>query len=90
LQKYRGTLILITHDRVFLRKLATRIVELDRGRLVNWVCGYRTFLERREAALEVEESQRIRFMRKLAKEEAWIRQGIKARRTRNEGACVRS
>ena len=85
LQKYRGTLILITHDRVFLRKLATRIVELDRGRLVNWVCGYRTFLERREAALEVEESQRIRFMRKLAKEEAWIRQGIKARRTRNEG-----
>jgi ATP-binding cassette subfamily F protein uup len=85
LQKYRGTLILITHDRVFLRKLATRIVELDRGRLVNWVCGYRTFLERRDAALEVEESQRIRFMRKLAKEEAWIRQGIKARRTRNEG-----
>ena len=85
LQKYRGTLMLITHDRVFLRKLATRIVELDRGRLVNWVCGYRTFLERREAALEVEESQRVRFMRKLAKEEAWIRQGIKARRTRNEG-----
>jgi ATP-binding cassette subfamily F protein uup len=85
LQKYRGTLILITHDRVFLRKLATRIIELDRGRLVNWVCGYRTFLERKEAALEVEESQRIRFMRKLAKEEAWIRQGIKARRTRNEG-----
>jgi ATP-binding cassette subfamily F protein uup len=85
LQKYRGTLILITHDRVFLRKLATRIVELDRGRLVNWVCGYRTFLERREAALDVEGSQRIRFMRKLAKEEAWIRQGIKARRTRNEG-----
>jgi ATP-binding cassette subfamily F protein uup len=85
LQKYRGTLIFITHDRVFLRKLATRIVELDRGGLVNWVCGYRTFLERREALLEVEESQRIRFMRKLAKEEAWIRQGIKARRTRNEG-----
>jgi ATP-binding cassette subfamily F protein uup len=85
LQKYRGTLILITHDRVFLRKLATRIVELDRGRLVNWVCGYRTFLERKEAALEVEESQRVRFMRKLAKEEAWIRQGVKARRTRNEG-----
>ncbi len=85
LQKYRGTLILITHDRIFLRKLATRIVELDRGRLVNWVCGYRTFLERREAALDVEGSQRIRFMRKLAKEEAWIRQGVKARRTRNEG-----
>ncbi len=85
LQKYRGTLILVTHDRVFLRKLATRIVELDRGRLVNWGCGYRTFLERKEEALEVEESQHIHFMRKLAKEEAWIRQGIKARRTRNEG-----
>jgi ATP-binding cassette subfamily F protein uup len=85
LQKYRGTLILITHDRAFLQKLATRIVELDRGRLMNWACDYRTFLERRDAALEVEEAQRDRFMRKLAKEEAWIRQGIKARRTRNEG-----
>lgn len=85
LQKYRGTLILITHDRVFLRELATRIVELDRGRLVNWDCGYRTFLERRDVALEVEASQRNRFMRRLAKEEVWIRQGIKARRTRNEG-----
>jgi ABC transport system ATP-binding/permease protein len=85
LQKYRGTLILITHDRAFLQKLATRIVELDRGELVSWGCGYRTFLERRDASLEVEEAQRERFMRKLAKEEAWIRQGIKARRTRNEG-----
>ena len=85
LQKYRGTLILITHDRAFLQKLATRIVELDRGRLMNWACDFRTFLERRDAALEVEEAQRDRFMRKLAKEEAWIRQGIKARRTRNEG-----
>jgi ATP-binding cassette subfamily F protein uup len=85
LQKYRGTLILITHDRAFLQKLATRIVELDRGGLVSWACGYRTFLERRDASLEVEEAQRERFMRKLAKEEAWIRQGIKARRTRNEG-----
>ena len=85
LLKYRGTLILITHDRAFLQKLATRIVELDRGRLMNWACDYRTFLERRDAALEVEEAQRGRFMRKLAKEEAWIRQGIKARRTRNEG-----
>jgi ATP-binding cassette subfamily F protein uup len=85
LQKYRGTLILITHDRAFLQKLATRIVELDRGGVMNWACDYRTFLERRDAALEVEEAQRDRFMRKLAKEEAWIRQGIKARRTRNEG-----
>ncbi len=85
LEKYRGTLILITHDRAFLQKLATRIVELDRGGLASWACGYRTFLERRDASLEVEEAQRERFMRKLAKEETWIRQGIKARRTRNEG-----
>ncbi|MFC1532697.1 ATP-binding cassette domain-containing protein [Thermodesulfobacteriota bacterium] len=85
LQKYRGTLILITHDRVFLQKLATRIIEIDRGRLVSWASGYRTFLERRQAALEVEEAQRKQFNRKLAKEEEWIRKGIKARRTRNEG-----
>lgn len=85
LRKYRGTLIFVTHDRVFLQKLATRIVELDRGRLVSWACGYETFLERREAALEAEEARRERFKRKLAKEEEWIRKGIQARRTRNEG-----
>jgi ATP-binding cassette subfamily F protein uup len=85
LQKYRGTLILVTHDRVFLQKIATRIIEIDRGRLVNWACGYRIFLERRQAALDVEEAQRKQFNRKLAKEEEWIRKGIKARRTRNEG-----
>ncbi|RJR43846.1 MAG: ATP-binding cassette domain-containing protein [Desulfobacteraceae bacterium] len=85
LLKYHGTLFLITHDRAFLRKLATRIVELDRGRVFNWECSYQTFLERRDAALDVEEAQLNRFLHKLAKEEAWIRQGIKARRTRNEG-----
>jgi ATP-binding cassette subfamily F protein uup len=85
LQKYRGTLILVTHDRVFLQKLATRIIEIDRGRLVNWACGYSAFLERRQAALDVEEAQRKQFDRRLAKEEEWIRKGIKARRTRNEG-----
>ena len=85
LQKYRGTLILVTHDRVLLQKLATRIIEIDRGRLVNWACGYRTFLERRQAVLDVEEVQRKQFNRRLAKEEEWIRKGIKARRTRNEG-----
>ncbi|HIJ56410.1 MAG TPA: ATP-binding cassette domain-containing protein [Deltaproteobacteria bacterium] len=85
LQKYRGTLILVTHDRVFLQKLATRIIEIDRGRLVSWACGYGTFLERRQAALDVEEAQRKQFNRRLAKEEEWIRKGIKARRTRNEG-----
>jgi ABC transport system ATP-binding/permease protein len=76
---------LVTHDRVFLRKLATRIVELDRGRMTSWACDYRTFLARREAAAAAEEAQRNRFMQKLEQEEIWIRQGIKARRTRNEG-----
>jgi ATP-binding cassette subfamily F protein uup len=85
LVKYRGTLVLVTHDRAFLRKLATRIVELDRGRVFNWECSYQTFLDRRDASLDVEEAQLNRFLHKLAKEEAWIRQGIKARRTRNEG-----
>ena len=85
LQKYRGTLVFVTHDRVFLQKLATRIIDIDRGRLVNWACGYRTFLERSQAALDVEEVQRKQFNRRLAKEEEWIRKGIKARRTRNEG-----
>jgi len=85
LQKYRGTILFVTHDRIFLQKLATRIIEVDRGRLVNWECGYREFLERRQAALEVEGAQRDQFKRKLAKEEEWIRKGIKARRTRNEG-----
>jgi len=85
LEKYRGTLIFVTHDRMFLQKLATRIVEIDRGRLFSADCGYRIFLERRQAALEAEEVQRCGFMRKLSKEEAWIRKGIKARRTRNEG-----
>lgn len=85
LQKYRGTIIFVTHDRIFLQKLATRIIEVDRGSLVNWECGYREFLERRQTALEVEGAQRDQFKRKLAKEEEWIRKGIKARRTRNEG-----
>jgi ABC transport system ATP-binding/permease protein len=85
LLKYRGTIIFVTHDRVFLQKLATRIIEIDRGRLFNWACGYRDFLERREAALEVEEAQKDQFMKNLAKEEEWIRKGVKARRTRNEG-----
>ena len=85
LQKYKGTVILVTHDRLLLRELATRIVEIDRGRVVSWTCGYRVFLERRQAALDNEETQRNQFKRKLANEEEWIRRGIKARRTRNEG-----
>jgi ATP-binding cassette subfamily F protein uup len=85
LLRAKPTLFFITHDRAFLRRLATRIVELDRGRLASWACDYDTFLERRNAALEAEEKQRAAFDKKLAQEEAWLRQGVKARRTRNEG-----
>jgi ATP-binding cassette subfamily F protein uup len=85
LLRAKPTLFFITHDRAFLRRLATRIVELDRGKLTSWACDYDTFLERRNAALEAEEKQRAAFDKKLAQEEAWLRQGVKARRTRNEG-----
>jgi ABC transport system ATP-binding/permease protein len=85
LLKFKGTVIFVTHDRRFLQNLSTRIVEIDRGMLLNWACGYREFLERRDAALEAEEAQKDRFMKKLAEEEEWIRKGVKARRTRNEG-----
>ncbi|MEN8246553.1 MAG: ATP-binding cassette domain-containing protein [Thermodesulfobacteriota bacterium] len=79
------TLLFITHDRAFLQKLANRILELDRGRLVSYDCDYNTFIARRKAALDVENSQNGVFDKKLSQEEAWIRKGIKARRTRNEG-----
>ena len=79
------TLVFVTHDRMLLKNLATRIVELDRGRLTSWSCDYETFLERKQAALETEAQHWAQFDKKLAQEEAWIRQGIKARRTRNEG-----
>jgi ATP-binding cassette subfamily F protein uup len=69
----------------FPQKIARRIIELDRGRLSDWKCDYRTYLERKEALLEAEESQNALFDKKLAQEEAWVRRGIKARRTRNEG-----
>ncbi|MCA9171114.1 MAG: ATP-binding cassette domain-containing protein, partial [Planctomycetales bacterium] len=85
LLRWNGTYIFVTHDRMFLRRLATRILEIDRGRLFDWSCDYDTFLKRKEAALEAEEQQQALFDKKLAQEEAWIRQGIKARRTRNEG-----
>ena len=85
LQRFNGTLIFVTHDRVFLQRLATRIVELDRGRLFDWPCSYLTFLDRKEAALAAEEQQQALFDKKLAVEEAWIRRGVKARRVRNEG-----
>jgi ATP-binding cassette subfamily F protein uup len=79
------TLVFITHDRMFLQRLATRIVELDRGRLIDYPGSYDNFLVRREAQLEAEARQAALFDKKLAEEEVWIRQGIKARRTRNEG-----
>lgn len=79
------TLFFVTHDRAFLKKLATRIVELDRGRLTSWNCDYATYLERKEASLHAEEKEWATFDKKLAQEEAWLRQGVKARRTRNEG-----
>lgn len=85
LMRYEGTLLFVTHDRMLVKKLSTRIIELDRGRLFSWDCNYETYLERKEAALEAEKEQRAVFDKKLAKEEEWIRQGIKARRARNEG-----
>jgi ATP-binding cassette subfamily F protein uup len=82
---YPGAVLFITHDRAFLQRLATRIVEIDRGKLTSWPGDYQNFLRRKEKALEDEAAANQRFDKKLAQEEEWIRQGIKARRTRNEG-----
>ena len=85
LGRYNGTLIFVTHDREFLQSLANRIVEVDRGRVFDWTCDYQTFLKRRDELLAAQSQQEALFDKKLAEEEKWIRQGIKARRTRNEG-----
>jgi ATP-binding cassette subfamily F protein uup len=82
---YAGAVMFITHDRAFLQRLATRIVEIDRGKLTSWPGDYANFLRRKEKSLEDETVAEEKFDKKLAEEEAWIRQGIKARRTRNEG-----
>jgi ATP-binding cassette subfamily F protein uup len=82
---YDGAVLFITHDRAFLQRLATRIVEIDRGKLTSWPGDYANFLTRKEKALEDEAVENARFDKKLQQEEVWIRQGIKARRTRNEG-----
>ncbi|MDZ7644855.1 MAG: ATP-binding cassette domain-containing protein [Woeseiaceae bacterium] len=82
---FSGAVLFITHDRAFLRRLATRIVEIDRTRLTSWPGDFDNFLRRKEKALEDEATEQARFDRKLEQEEVWIRQGIKARRTRNEG-----
>lgn len=85
LKDYPGTLFFVTHDRAFMTNLATKIVELDRGKIYSWSCDYRTFLERKEAVLENEAAYWEDFDKKLAEEEVWIRKGVKARRVRNEG-----
>jgi len=85
LLRFQASLLFVTHDRAFLQNLSTRILELDRGRLTSWSCDYPTYLSRKEELLSNEEKEWTLFDKTLAKEEEWIRQGIKARRTRNEG-----
>jgi ATP-binding cassette subfamily F protein uup len=85
LKQFEGSIVFITHDRSFLRALATRIVEIDRGQLTSWPGDYDNYLRRREERLHAEAQANALFDKKLAQEEVWIRQGIKARRTRNEG-----
>jgi ABC transport system ATP-binding/permease protein len=85
LLEFNGSILFITHDRRFLQTLATRIIELDRGHLTDWPGNYTNYLTRRQAELDAEATHSALFDKKLSQEEAWIRQGIKARRTRNEG-----
>ncbi|GBE35792.1 ABC transporter ATP-binding protein uup [bacterium BMS3Bbin06] len=85
LSAYRGAILFITHDRKFLQSLATRIIELDRGKITDWPGDYATYLKRKQALLNAEATHNALFDKRLAQEEAWVRQGIKARRTRNEG-----
>jgi ATP-binding cassette subfamily F protein uup len=83
------TLMFVTHDRMFLQRLATRIVEVERGRLFDWTCDYQTFIARKQAMLEAEAQQEALFDKKLSEEEAWIRRGVKARNVRNMGRVKR-
>ena len=85
LLRHVKTLLFVTHDRAFLERIATRIMEIDRGRLISHACDYPKFLQRRQAELDAEERQERNFDKKLSREEAWIRQGVKARRARNQG-----
>ena len=85
LSNYKGAIVFVSHDRAFIRAMATRIVDLDRGTVTSYPGNYETYLEKKQHDLEVEASQNAEFDKKLAQEEVWIRQGIKARRTRNEG-----
>ncbi|AHN26682.1 ABC transporter ATP-binding protein uup [Gilliamella apicola] len=85
LKGFNGSIVFISHDRSFIRQMATRIIDLDRGKIASWSGNYDNYLLGKEEALRVEELQNAEFDKKLAQEEVWIRQGIKARRTRNEG-----
>tara|TARA_B100001063_G_C16759098_1_gene554929 strand:- start:1 stop:1941 length:1941 start_codon:yes stop_codon:yes gene_type:complete len=85
LSNYNGAIVFVSHDRAFIRNMATRIVDLDRGGLTSYPGNYETYLEKKQQDLEVEAAHNAEFDKKLAQEEVWIRQGIKARRTRNEG-----
>jgi ATP-binding cassette subfamily F protein uup len=85
LADYAGTLVFVTHDRAFLDRLATRVIELDRGHLTSWPGDYTTFVRKKQAALEVETIAHEKFDKRMAQEEAWLRRGVKARRTRDEG-----
>lgn len=85
LSQFSGAVLFVSHDRAFIRAMATRIIELDRGRLSSWPGDYDRYLEAKEKAIADEERQRAEFDKKLAQEEQWIRQGVKARRTRNQG-----
>ncbi len=89
LQSFSGALLFVTHDRAFLKKLATRIVELDRGALTDWPGDYENYLRRKEERAHAEAQERALFDKRMAQEEAWIRQGIEARRTRNMGRVKR-
>ena len=85
LAEYAGAVVFVTHDRAFLQRLATRVVELDRGALTSWPGDYQTFLRKKEEWLASEATHQVKFDKKLAEEEAWLRRGVKARRTRDEG-----
>lgn len=85
LKAYPGTVVFVTHDRRFMENVATRIIDLDRGQLMSWACDYKTYLERRAISDAIETTTTAKFDKKLDEEELWIRRGVKARRTRNEG-----
>ena len=89
LAEYTGAVVFVTHDRAFLQRLATRIVEIDRGHVTSWPGDYATFIRKKEEWLATEAVHHEKFDKRLAEEEVWLRQGVKARRTRNEGRVNR-